>query len=88
MTSIDIKNLRCIDIIAPHFKYFRSSVKQTSDYKKYAKQLNDIEFMKNNALITDVFHKVGILVHIYTLKDDFLNYSESSSIEEYDYLIN
>ena len=46
--------------------------------------MNEIEFMKDGKLISEEFHKVGILVHPYAAKDDFLKYSVSA-IEELQY---
>jgi len=34
-------------------------------------------------LITERFRLVDILIHAYTSKDDFLEYSEKSPIDEY-----
>ena len=41
--------------------------------------------MKGGKLITEEFHKVGILVHPYAAKDDFLKYGESQIDELYYY---
>ena len=47
--------------------------------------MKTIEFMKDHKLITEEFHKVGILVHPYAHKDDFLKYGDSPIEELYYY---
>ena len=46
-----------------------------------------IKFMENNDNFVKGFKKVGILVHPYVAKDDFLKYGQSS-IDEYHYYFN
>jgi len=47
-------------------------------YEKY-------ELTKNGKNVVEEFHKVDLLFHPYTARDDFLVYSDFSPIDEYDY---
>jgi len=49
--------------------------------------MSKIAFMINNSNFVKSFKEIGILVHPYVTKDDFLNYG-TSSIDEYHYYFN
>ena len=88
MTIQDFKSAGIFDIISPDLRYLRSPQRQTSDYDSYKDEMNALEFMQHGETFTEGFHSFGLLVHVYTLKDDFMKYSTSSPIDEYEYLFN
>ena len=84
-TAEHIKNFGFVDIIGPDWRYLRSDARKGEDYEEYRDEMEQIEFMKGGKVITDEFHKVGLLVHPYVHKDDFMKYSETSPIDELEY---
>jgi len=77
-----------VDIIGPDWHYLNSPFRHSQDYEEIETELYSIAFMHKNKPITSDFHDAGILVHPYTVKDDFLRYSSVSPIDELDYYFN
>ena len=87
-TAKSIKELGYVDIIGPDWHYLNSPLRHSQDFKDIENELYEIAFMDPKRTITDVFHEVGILVHPYTAKDDFLRFSECCALDEYSFYYN
>ena len=86
LTPQDFKALGYVDIVGPDWRYIQDQQRNKEQFDNNKQEMDQIAFMKGSSFVKS-FQEVGILVHPYVAKDDFLKYG-TSSIDEYHYYFN